>query len=38
MVPLATGLDLKSTGPKPHYVPYATSKAGLEMMTKITNN
>ncbi len=20
--------------PKPHYVPYATSKAGLEMMTK----
>ena len=20
--------------PKPHYVPYATSKAGIEMMTK----
>ena len=26
--------SVHQTIPKPHYVPYATSKAGLEMMTK----
>jgi glucose 1-dehydrogenase len=26
--------SMHQTIPKPHYVPYATSKAGIEMMTK----
>jgi glucose 1-dehydrogenase len=26
--------SVHQTIPKPHYIPYATSKAGIEMMTK----
>ena len=30
-----SGIVINATeNPKPHYIPYATSKAGIEMMTK----